>query len=112
MGASWQRLGDAAGAKGIGVNRVRIEPGRLSTPPHSHGLSEEITFVLGGSGPLWQGEQGCEGRTGDTIVQVADHFEHRLKGGAGGLDYLVFWTRHPGGLGALSTAPAPPPRSP
>src|SRR3954463_1081777 len=36
MGATWQRLGDAAGAQGIGVNRVRIEPGRLSTPPHSH----------------------------------------------------------------------------
>ena len=101
MGASWQRLGDAAGAKGIGVNRVRIEPGRLSTPPHSHGLSEEITFVLGGSGLLWQDEQVCEVRTGDTIVQVADHFEHSFKGGPDGLDYLVFGTRHPVELGWL-----------
>jgi len=95
MGASWQRLGDAAGAQGIGVNRVRIEPGRLSTPPHSHGRSEEITFVLGGSGLLWQDEAVCEVRAGDTIVQVADHYEHTFKGGPDGLDYLVFGTRHP-----------------
>jgi uncharacterized cupin superfamily protein len=95
MAATWQRLGDAAGAKGIGVNRVRVEPGRLPTPPHSHGLSEEIYYVLGGSGLLWQDEAVCEVRAGDTIVQVADHHEHTFKGGPDGLDYLVFGTRHP-----------------
>ena len=95
MAATWQRLGDAAGAKGFGLNRVRIEPGRLSTPPHSHGHSEEIYFVLDGSGLLWQDEQVCEVRAGDTIVQTADHYEHTFKGGPDGLDYLVFGTRHP-----------------
>ena len=101
MGATWQRLGDAAGAQGIGVNRVRIEPGRLSTPPHSHGRSEEIYYVLGGSGLLWQDEEVCEVRAGDTIVQVADHYEHTFKAGPDGLDYLVFGTRHPVELGWL-----------
>jgi uncharacterized cupin superfamily protein len=95
MAASWQRLGDAAGAKGIGVNRVRIDSGRLSTPPHSHGLSEEIYFVLAGSGLLWQDEAVCEVRTGDTIVQLPDAAEHTFRGGPQGLDYLVFGTRHP-----------------
>jgi len=95
MAATWQRLGDAAGAKGFGLNRVRIEPGRLSTPPHSHGHSEEIYFVLDGSGLLWQDENVCEVRAGDTIVQTADHYEHTFKGGPDGLDYLVFGTRHP-----------------
>jgi uncharacterized cupin superfamily protein len=95
MAATWQRLGDAAGAKGIGVNRVRVEPGRLPTPPHSHGLSEEIYYVLGGSGLLWQDEAVCEVRAGDTIVQVADHHEHTFRGGPEGLDYLAFGTRHP-----------------
>ena len=95
MAATWQRLGDAAGAKGIGVNRVRVEPGRLPTPPHSHGASEEIYYVLGGSGLLWQDEAVCEVRAGDIIVQVADHHEHTFKGGPDGLDYLVFGTRHP-----------------
>ena len=95
MAATWQRLGDAAGATGFGLNRVRVEPGRLPTPPHSHGLSEEIYFVLNGSGLLWQDEQVCEVRAGDTIVQTADHYEHTFKGGPDGLDYLVFGTRHP-----------------
>jgi uncharacterized cupin superfamily protein len=95
MGATWQRLGDAAGAAGFGLNRVRVEPGRLPTPPHSHGQSEEIYYVLGGSGLLWQDEAVCEVGPGDTIVQVADHYEHTFKGGPDGLDYLVFGTRHP-----------------
>jgi uncharacterized cupin superfamily protein len=95
MAATWQRLGDAAGTKDVGLNRVRVEPGRLSTPPHSHGLSEEIYYVLRGSGLLWQDEAACEVRAGDTVVQVADHFEHTFKGGPDGLDYLVFGTRHP-----------------
>ena len=95
MAATWQQLGNAAGSRAVGINRVRVEPGRLSTPPHSHGLSEELTFVLAGSGLLWQDEAVCEVRAGDTVVQVADHFEHTFKGGPEGLDYLVFGTRHP-----------------
>ena len=106
MAATWQHLGDAAGAKGIGFNRVLVEPGRLSTPPHSHGLSEEITFVLAGSGLLWQDEAVCEVGPGDTIVQVADHFEHTFKGGPDGLEYVVFGTRHPVEYGWLPRSKA------
>jgi uncharacterized cupin superfamily protein len=101
MAATWQRLGDAAGAKRIGVNRVRIDPGRLSTPPHSHGRSEEIFYILDGSGLSWQDEKVCEVRRGDTIVHVANREEHTLRGGPDGLDYLVFGTRHPVELGWL-----------
>jgi uncharacterized cupin superfamily protein len=97
MGATWQRLGDAAGAQGFGLNRVRIDPGRLSTPPHSHGRSEEIFFVLGGSGLLWQDGAVCEVRTGDTIVNLPDREEHTLRAGPEGLEYVVFGTRHPNG---------------
>jgi uncharacterized cupin superfamily protein len=106
MAASWQHLGDAAGVQGFGLNRVRVEPGRLPTPPHSHGLSEEIFFVLGGSGLLWQDEAVCEVRAGDTVVQTADHFEHTFKGGPEGLDYLVFGTRHPVEYGWLPRSKA------
>src|SRR6188508_1988510 len=81
MAASWQRLADAVGCTTIGVSRVQIDPGRLSTPPHSHGASEEIVFVLGGSGLSWQDEQVHELRTGDCIVHLADHEEHTLRGG-------------------------------
>jgi len=106
MAASWQHLGDAAGVREFGLNRVHVEPGRLPTPPHSHGLSEEIYFVLGGSGLLWQDEAVCEVRAGDTVVQTADHFEHTFKGGSEGLDYLVFGTRHPVEYGWLPRSKA------
>ena len=106
MAASWQRLGDAVGCVGIGVNRVRIDPGRLSTPPHSHGASEEIVFVLGGSGFSWQDEQVYELRPGDCIVHLADHEEHTLRGGPDGLDVLIYGTRHPTELGWLPRSKA------
>ena len=49
MDAEWQWLGAAAGTRAVGVNRVRVAPGKLPTPPHSHSASEELYFVLGGS---------------------------------------------------------------
>jgi uncharacterized cupin superfamily protein len=93
MAADWQRLGNAAGTIGVGVNRVRIDPGRLSTPPHSHGASEELVYVLGGSGLSWQDEEVYELRPGDCIVHLADHEEHTLRGGPEGLEVLIWLPR-------------------
>ena len=101
MDGRWQRLGDAVGSLGVGVNRVRIAPGKLSTPPHSHGASEEIVFVLAGSGFSWQDESVYALRPGDCIVHVADREEHTLRAGEDGLDALVYGTRHPTELGWL-----------
>jgi uncharacterized cupin superfamily protein len=94
MAGVWQPLGNAAGARGIGVNRIRIDPGRISTPPHSHNRAEEIFFVLGGSGLSWQDEAVCEVRTGDTIVHLANREEHTLRAGPDGLEVIAFGTRH------------------
>ena len=55
MDATWQALGRAAGTKLVGVNRIRVAPGMLPTPPHSHGASEEIYYVLDGSGLVARG---------------------------------------------------------
>ncbi len=101
MDATLQRLGDAAGTQGVGVNRVRVAPGRLPTPPHSHGASEEIYFVLGGSGLAWQDDQVHEVRPRDCIIHRADEMEHTFIAGPDGLDYLVFGTRHPTEFGWL-----------
>lgn len=101
MAATWQRLGDAAGTVGVGVSRIQIEPGHLSTPPHSHSASEEHFFVLAGNGLSWQDEQVYEVRPGDCIVHVANHEEHTLRAGDDGLDVLVFGTRHPTEMGWL-----------
>ena len=95
MDATWQRLGDAAGTRTVGVNRVRIEPGQLPTPPHSHGLSEEVFFVLGGSGLAWQDGDVHEVRPRDCVIYRANELEHTFVAGADGLEYLVFGTRHP-----------------
>jgi uncharacterized cupin superfamily protein len=101
MDATWQRLGDAAGTKGVGVNRVRVEPGKLPTPPHSHGASEELYFVLAGSGLAWQDEQVHEVRPLDCVVHRADEHEHTFVAGPDGLEYLVFGTRHSTEIGWL-----------
>jgi uncharacterized cupin superfamily protein len=101
MDARWQQLGDAAGTVAVGVNRVRVEPGKLPTPPHSHGASEETYFVLAGSGLAWQDGEVHEVRPLDCVVQRADELEHTFVAGPDGLEYLVFGTRHPTELGWL-----------
>lgn len=101
MDATWQRLGEAAGTKGVGVNRVRVAPGKLPTPPHSHGASEEVYFVLEGSGLAWQDDQVHEVRPGDCVIHRANELEHTFVAGPDGLDYLVFGTRHPTEVGWL-----------
>jgi uncharacterized cupin superfamily protein len=101
MDAVWQRLGAAAGTVGVGVNRVRVAPGKQPTPPHSHGASEELYYVLGGGGLLWQDGEVHEVRAGDCVIQVPDHYEHTFVAGPDGLEYLVFGTRHPTELGWL-----------
>jgi uncharacterized cupin superfamily protein len=101
MDASWQRLGDAAGSHGVGVNRVRVAPGKLPTPPHSHGASEELYFVLAGSGLAWQDDEVHEVRPLDCVIHRPDEHEHTFVAGSGGLEYLVFGTRHPTEIGWL-----------
>jgi uncharacterized cupin superfamily protein len=92
MDATWQRLGRAAGAVGVGVNRVNVAPGKLPTPPHSHGASEELYFVLGGTGLAWQDDAVHEVRSGDCVIHRADEMEHTFVAGPDGLEYLVFAT--------------------
>lgn len=101
MDAEWQRLGNAAGTVGVGVNRVRVAAGRLPTPPHSHGAAEELYYVLGGSGLAWQDEAVHAVRRGDCVIHRPDEMEHTFVAGPDGLDLLVFGTRHPTELGWL-----------
>jgi uncharacterized cupin superfamily protein len=101
MDATWQLLGRAAGTAGVGVNRVRVAPFRLPTPPHSHGASEELYYVLGGKGLAWQDGAVHEVRPGDCVVHTPNHYEHTFVAGEDGLDFLVFGTRHPTEIGWL-----------
>src|SRR5919198_5889861 len=101
MDAEWQWLGRAAGCVGVGVNRVRVAPGRLPTPPHSHGASEELYYVLSGSGLAWQDDVVHEVRPGDCVIHRADEHEHTFVGGPDRLQDLVFATNYPTELGWL-----------
>ncbi|MFL5963249.1 MAG: cupin domain-containing protein [Gaiellaceae bacterium] len=81
MDATWQRLGHAAGTKTVGLNRVRVAPGKLPTPPHLHGASEELYYILGGSGLAWQDSAVHEIRPGDCVIHRANELAHTLIAG-------------------------------
>ena len=83
------------------MNRVRVAPGMLPTPPHSHTASEEVFFVLAGSGLAWQDEDVHEVRPRDCVIHRANQHEHTFIAGEDGLEYLVFGTRHPTEVGWL-----------
>jgi uncharacterized cupin superfamily protein len=93
LSADWRDLGTAAGSVYAGVKRIEIEPGKWSTPAHRQGAEEEIFYVLGGSGLLWQDEQVHEIGVGDCMVFLPGHQVHTLRAGDGGLDVLAFGTR-------------------
>jgi len=93
MAGRWRALGAAAGSVDVGLNRIEVPEGRLSTPVHTHRGEEEIFFVLGGSGLLWQDGVTCELAPGDVVVHAAGGPAHTLIGGAGGLDVLAFGPR-------------------
>jgi uncharacterized cupin superfamily protein len=88
----WTMLGEAAGCERAGVRRIQIEPGGWSTPAHEHGRSEEIFYVLAGSGVSWQRGRTAPIRAGDCIVYLARRGAHTLHADEP-LDVLAFGSR-------------------
>lgn len=88
----WTLLGEAAGSERIGVRRIQIEPDGWSTPAHEHGSSEEIFYVLGGSGVSWQRGRTTAIGAGDCIVYLPRRGEHTVHADEP-LDLLAFGTR-------------------
>ena len=97
IGATWQNLGRAAGSGGAGVNLIRVDPGRWSTPAHTEGAAEELFYVLAGSGLSWQGgrEDGAAYRVrdGDALLHLPGGPAHTLRAGPDGLAVLAFGQR-------------------
>jgi uncharacterized cupin superfamily protein len=106
LGSTWRDLGTAAGTVTAGVRRIEIDAARFSTPVHVHSVDEEIFFVLGGSGLLWQDGRTCELGPGDCVVHRARAETHTLRGGEDGLDVLAFGQRREPGLTQLPRAGA------
>jgi uncharacterized cupin superfamily protein len=96
IGGDWQSLtGDAS--DWIGVKRIRVLPGRWSTPLHVEGAEEEIFFVLDGTGTSVQRvgttDEAFEVGPGDCLVHLALVHAHTLLAGPDGLDVLAFGER-------------------
>jgi uncharacterized cupin superfamily protein len=100
----WRDLGRDAGSRTVGLRRIEVAEGHFSTPAHEHGADEEIFFVLAGEGLLWQDGETCAVGVGDCIVHRPKRGAHTLRGGAGGLDVLVFGQRRDPSLTALPRA--------
>jgi uncharacterized cupin superfamily protein len=100
----WRDLGREAGTRTVGLRRIEVAQGHFSTPAHEHGADEEIFFVLGGEGLLWQEGSTCALAAGDCIVHKPRRGAHTLRGEAGGLDVLVFGQRRDPALTALPRA--------
>ena len=88
--ADWTFVGPAAGCVGVGMRRIRIEPGYFSTPLHVHAHDEETFYVLSGSGLSVQDDRTYAVRPGDCIVHAEAGEAHTLKAADEGLDVLVF----------------------
>lgn len=103
IAGEWTNLGHAAGTKTVGVNRIRVDPGRWSTPFHRQTAEEEIFFVLSGSGVCLLTDAAFAVRPGDCIVHRAGE-AHSLRAGDDGLDVLAFGMRGRTEVGHLPRA--------
>ena len=94
VGATRRRLGVASGAKRLGVAVIEVDPGKRSTPPHSHADEDEAFLVLAGGGLSYQMAGRDDVRTytigvDDLIWHRANGDAHTLVAGDGGLTVLV-----------------------
>ena len=64
LGATWRKLGDAAGLTDFGVNLVRLPPGKWSSQRHWHTAEDEFVWILEGE-----------------VVLVEDDGDHVLRPG-------------------------------
>jgi uncharacterized cupin superfamily protein len=71
----------------LGVNYMRVAPGRTACPFHHHLREDEVFYVLSGRGVLRYGEELTELRAGDCVScpaksgiahQIANPFEEDL----------------------------------
>src|SRR3954463_6921900 len=90
MGADWDALGAAAGCDKVGLRRIRISPGKQSTPVHAHFGEEEIFYVLRGSGWSWQEGGVYEIGEGDVVLHPHGGPAHPVVAGPDGIHVLAF----------------------
>lgn len=73
------RLGSLAGLLRVGVNRLRVPPGKESFVYHFHYREEEWIYVLSGRGIAEVGDEEIEVGTGDFVGFPAPQEAHHLR---------------------------------
>lgn len=101
----WVRVAREVGAVRAGLNFGRLESGRTGAPPHCHTEDEEVFLILEGTGvlELWpppdhpdDEPEEHELRAGDVVWRPpSTRISHHLRGGEGGMSFLVYGTREP-----------------
>ena len=90
------RLGPATGLQRLGVNLIRIPPGKESFIPHAHSIEEEFVFVLKGSGEVVLDGVAQPIGPGDFVGFPIDGVVHSVVSkGPGDLIYLTAGTNGP-----------------
>jgi uncharacterized cupin superfamily protein len=83
-------LGRQAGMTRVGVNLIRIPPGKESFIPHAHAVQEEFVFVLEGSGEVVLDGVAHAIGPGDFVGFPTDGVVHSIVSkGPGDLLYLT-----------------------
>ena len=83
-------LGGAAGLTRIGVQLIRVPPGKQSFIPHAHSVEEEFVFVVSGAGEMVLDGVACAVGPGDFVGFPTDGVVHHLV--CTGPDDLVYLT--------------------
>jgi uncharacterized cupin superfamily protein len=84
------RLGGPAGLKRLGVQLIRIPPGKQSFIPHAHSMEEEFVFIIEGAGEVTLDGVAHPIGPGDFIGFPTDGVVHHLTStGPGDLVYLT-----------------------
>lgn len=89
-------LGSATGMKRMGVNLIRVPPGKESFIPHAHAIEEEFVFVIEGAGEVVLDGLVHPLGPGDFVGFPTDGVVHSVRcTGAGDLVYLTAGTNGP-----------------
>jgi len=71
-------LGAAMGFRRVGVNFIRIAPGKEAYAPHAHAHEEEWVYILEGRGRVLAGEETFDVGPGDFLAYPAPQVVHHL----------------------------------
>ena len=89
----WGRVGPLVGSTGLGCGVHVVPPGKRAFPFHRHHVTDEMFFILSGTGAYRVGDHTHPLRAGDFVGAPAGGEAHQIiNTGADDLRYLAFST--------------------